>query len=513
MLGIYTRLSKEDNESVSITQQLYEGKQFATKNNLQYNVYNEGEGLSGSLDIADRPQLDKLVKDINKGIISVVWARNQQRLERNNIVYGFFVKLVKQFKVKVFFADKEYDFNNPADKLQGSIMSSISEYQLELQSVQTKKTQRNNAEQGKVSGHITYGYMADKDNYQVPNPETVPIIQEIFTRYNNGEGGSTITDDINKRNIPPIFKKGNKSGKWSYNALYTILKNPIYIGEKKLADKIYDIEPIIDKDLFNRVQTKLKVGAKKQSMTYFYLLNNLLTCKKCGGRIAGRSYGKLMAKYYICTRKRHHGCDSKMVRIDLLDGWIWGIFTDDDLYNEAEDAYKQGDNTNEKNKINTNIKHFTKEQEKLLKKLDRVKNAVVEGLFTIKEGKDKAQKINSSITDAKDKVMEAKQRLKEISGEKRLLKELKKNINTKDDEIDQLFHRLDNLDTIGKDKKELSRIIKKYIKEIVVNYNQITVKFLLPIKDKKLTLRNNKITDKNTVSYDELMKIMNEDGI
>lgn len=46
MLGIYTRLSKQDEESNSINNQLREGKQFAT--DFHYSdikIYNEGEGV------------------------------------------------------------------------------------------------------------------------------------------------------------------------------------------------------------------------------------------------------------------------------------------------------------------------------------------------------------------------------------------------------------------------------------------------------------------------------------
>ena len=46
MLAIYTRLSKEDSKSTSIENQIQEGKMFAqSKNFLNYEIYNEGEGV------------------------------------------------------------------------------------------------------------------------------------------------------------------------------------------------------------------------------------------------------------------------------------------------------------------------------------------------------------------------------------------------------------------------------------------------------------------------------------
>ena len=49
MLGIYTRLSKIDDNSNSIENQLIQGGKFAKGNKLKHKIYNEGAGLSGGL--------------------------------------------------------------------------------------------------------------------------------------------------------------------------------------------------------------------------------------------------------------------------------------------------------------------------------------------------------------------------------------------------------------------------------------------------------------------------------
>ena len=85
MLAIYTRLSKEDSESTSIKNQLREGKSFAKDNGFNdIKIYDEGQGISGGAEIKDRPQLFKLLQDISSKIITTVWFRNQNRLERNS---------------------------------------------------------------------------------------------------------------------------------------------------------------------------------------------------------------------------------------------------------------------------------------------------------------------------------------------------------------------------------------------------------------------------------------------
>ena len=124
MLAIYTRLSKEDSDSTSIENQLREGKSFAKDNGFNdIKIYNEGQGISGGAEIKDRPQLFKLLQDISSKIITTVWFRNQNRLERNSSTWHIFTTEAKKHKVNIYFNDKLFDFENPQDNLFGTITS------------------------------------------------------------------------------------------------------------------------------------------------------------------------------------------------------------------------------------------------------------------------------------------------------------------------------------------------------------------------------------------------------
>ncbi len=517
MLAIYTRLSQEDEDSNSILNQITEGKAFAKLHKFEIvEVYNEGEGVSGSRDIKSRPVLSNLVKDIQGGKITAIWARNQNRIERSTAVYVSFVKLVKQHNVKVYFADKEVDFNDANQKLQGTIFSGMSEYLLDLQSIQIKKVLSSRAEEGKISGHICYGYMRDADGFQVPHPEKSKLVKEIFIRYSEGESVPKICDDFNKREIPPIFYRSNKSGKWSYVGLYGLLRNTTYFGDKNHGGKVYSVPKIIDKDLFNRVQARLKIGTAKSATRNFYILSGLLTCGTCGNRVAGRSFGSEGVKYYMCSKRRYgvKKCSCRIVRMHNLDNLIWdALFKDDTTYKELKRAYLEGDNSAEKNKARVDIKHFTKEIEKQKRQIMRIKDGAVEGLFTIKEGKVRVQEVESGITASKDKIAEAEARLKDLNGERKLLTEYKTDriviskavlqqiiespYNYADDD-DYYFPDLPELEAnksiIGKDVKEKSRLIKKYVDKVIIHTIgkckfEIHLKFKLPIEDKTIKLR------------------------
>ena len=162
MLAIYTRLSREDSESTSIENQLREGKSFAKDNGFNdIKIYNEGQGISGAAEIKHRPQLFKLLQDIRDNEIKSVWFRNQNRLERNSSTWHIFTLDAKKHKVDIYFNDKLFDFENPQDNLFGTITSALNQYQKDLQSLQTKRTLKDNAREGKVWSVVAYGYKSD----------------------------------------------------------------------------------------------------------------------------------------------------------------------------------------------------------------------------------------------------------------------------------------------------------------------------------------------------------------
>ncbi len=282
----------------------------------------------------------------------------------------------------------------------------------------------------------------------------------------------------------------------------------------------------------------------KQSTRHFYVLNNLLICGKCGSKMTGRSFGSAHRKYYSCTKKRYgeESCNSNLIKVTELDELIWNtLFTDDNLYKEVKRTYIGGDNSEEK--LFIDIKDFTKEKEKYEKKLLRTKDMILEDIYDLKEGKAKTLEIESSITGVNSKIAEAEARMENIESERFLLycykedldkikisadlvefilkirsPEEEEELQDIRDEIayqdmlaekepfkmdfnkEEAINSIDNAGTkdfnkglIGKDAKEKSRIIKKYVGAIVVNsirkkrFN-ITIKFKLAIRDKSMIL-------------------------
>ncbi|MEJ4087484.1 recombinase family protein [Galbibacter orientalis] len=473
MLAIYVRLSKEDEDSNSIENQLREGKEFANTHNLNYKLYNEGEGVSGTLDIAQRPQLQLLMNEINSGVISSVWMRNQNRLDRNSLTFAFFVDIAKKNNIDVYFGSNEkLDFNNPTTLLTTSILSNLNQYQAQLQSYQTKNVILKNVSEGKVHGIIPLGYKKDDNGYMVIDEDEAKFVKEIFELYKNSKDGvQLLCDKLNDEGR--LTRNGNQ---WKNYVLWNLLHNSTYIGERLFKNNIYDCPAIIDKEIFNSVQKKLndsKLSTGKK-VTYRYMLKGLLKCGKCGKNYNGRVRKNSTEKVYVCSsvRSREKSCGNKRIKIDEIENFIFQLIINNSwLIDKIKDEYKHDDS--KLNALKANIETFNNNIESYTKKKSKAIKMTIDGLIDEKDIKSIVLDFDSNINAEKEKIKDMEKVINNIKNSNHL-------INDIENEIGGLNQKL-----TFQEKKEL---LHKYINNITITSNKenkvfhIKIDFAIDIK-------------------------------
>ena len=80
----------------------------------------------------------------------------------------------------------------------GTITSALNQYQKDLQSVQTKRTLKDNAREGKVWSVVAYGYKSDNGYLAIDETEA-EIVKEIYALSLNGWGTRTIANRLNEK--------------------------------------------------------------------------------------------------------------------------------------------------------------------------------------------------------------------------------------------------------------------------------------------------------------------------
>lgn len=341
-VGIYCRLSREDegdNQSESINNQ----RDYLTKYVLEngwiiVDIYID-DGYTGTN--FDRPDFQRLIRDIEKKKINLVITKDLSRLGRDYITTGYYLeKYFPEKNIRYIAVNDAIDtFRNSAGNDVSPFKSVINDMYAKDISVKVRSALDTKRKEGKFIGAFApFGYKkskVDKGKLEI-DEEASLVVKRIFHMYLSGQGISRIAHKLNEEGVicPTEYKERttNYKGKvikklWNHNTIRTILKNPTYTGcmtqnkykkvnykSKKLrtlsSDKWIIVddthEPIVDKKTFTDTQDMMK---RRYSQEYKGKKGNKLFSGfvYCGDCEAYMTYTKTSASLHlICsTYKRY----------------------------------------------------------------------------------------------------------------------------------------------------------------------------------------------------------------
>src|SRR5207247_2176805 len=131
-------------------------------------------------------------------------------------------------------------------------------------------------------------------------PETAPLVTELFRRRAAGESWRSLCAWLDEENPSPSGK-----GFWTIQTLTTMIKRRTYRGEARNGSTV---NPDAHPALVTEAEWQAAQGQKQRhSRNGGSLLAGLLTCGTCGGRLIARSDGKRGYKTYHCPGRRSSG--------------------------------------------------------------------------------------------------------------------------------------------------------------------------------------------------------------
>lgn len=270
------------------------------------------EIISGET-IAARPEIQKLIFEVEQGAYEGVLVMDADRLARGDSVdQGLVARAFRLTGTKIITPRKVYDPNSEFDEeyFEFELFMARREYKLINRRIQRGRVASVN--DGRyIASAAPYGYdrvkISGGKGYTIKPNKEADIVKYIFKQYLKCGGAGTVASALNVMEIP------TRSGKsWSRATIAGILKNPVYIGKIRwsyrknvkqshsgqivtkrkandnciLAEGLH--EPIIDRELFERVREKMSQNRKKPVSSSKALKNpftGLLYCKLCGGRM------------------------------------------------------------------------------------------------------------------------------------------------------------------------------------------------------------------------------------
>ena len=321
---IYARYSSDNQREESIEGQIRECTAYAEKNGITVIKHYIDRALSAKTD--NRPDFQQMIKDSEKRLFDIVLVWKLDRFARNRYDSAHYEYLLERNHVKLVSATEPIS-DSPAGIMVKSMLTGMAEYYSAELSEKVVRGMTENVLKGKYNGGtIPIGFKVDEEKFFQIDPLKAPFVVEAFQRYNDGATMKELMNWLNDSGVTT-----NRNQKFTYNSVQTLLTNKRYIGENHFKDIVMpdSIPAIVDKDLFEEVQQKIKKNSRapaRHKAEDDYLLTTKLFCGMCGAMMfgeCGTGRNKVVHHYYKCaTAKRFKTCKKKTVRKEWLEDLV-----------------------------------------------------------------------------------------------------------------------------------------------------------------------------------------------
>lgn len=406
----YIRVSTDSQTELSPDSQIKTVQQYAKQHGyiIPKEFIFRDDGISGRT-AEKRPQFNLMIATAKQkpSPFSVVLLWKFSRFARNQEESIFYKSMLRKNGVEVISVSEPV-----IDGAFGTLIERIIEWSDEYYSIrlsgEVKRGMTEKVERGGAVSVPAFGYNI-KDKKYVINPDTAPIVRQIYADYLSGVPSLTIARKLNEMGI-----KTTRGNEWENRTIDYVLQNPVYVGKirwnpKRRTNRNYsdpDIiivdgrhEAIIDEDTFNQVQGIYAENKRKyiayahKEISEEYMLHGLVKCSNCGATLGTSLKG---GKSLQCINYTHGKCNvshsitlnkiNKMVLISIEQAFKTGVF------NLTVRVQKQTVNEIDVNAL------IEKEQ----LKLKRIKEAFEDGVYTLEEYKESKQLFNERIEHLKE---------------------------------------------------------------------------------------------------------------
>lgn len=313
---IYVRVSSdEQSEGFSIPAQIELLVGYARKNNLRIvRIFEEAQSAKDS----GRAEFGRMLKYLNTHPeVNVILVEKTDRLYRNFKDYA----IVDDNKYEIHLVKENEILSKDStshQKLVHGLKVLLAKNFIDNLREETYKGRKKKAEEGYIVGVTPYAYKKkDKMTTYIVEEEAV-YVRKAFEYYAEGSSLAKVRlrlarEGITYRPTQPIISRGH---------LYKILANVTYTGRVEFEGQIYEgkFEPIIDEDLFNKVQVLLR---KEREFVHDYMFIGLMKCERCGCSITGEVQ-QMKYLYYHCTGGARK-CPQR--RIHLSEQYVYNAYS------------------------------------------------------------------------------------------------------------------------------------------------------------------------------------------
>jgi len=227
--------------------------------------YDDGAFSGASL---ERPALQQLLADIRAGRIDIVVVYKVDRLTRSLADFAKLVELFDQHSVSFVSVTQSFNTTSSMGRLTLNVLLSFAQFEREVIGERVRDKIAASKRKGIwVGGPIPLGYRR-VDKKLVVAPEEAETVQMIFRRYLELGSMGALMEELDRQGIRTKANRladGRVRGgiRFGVGPLAHLLRNRFYLGEVVYRGGVHpgEHEPILARDLFDAVQTRLAANA------------------------------------------------------------------------------------------------------------------------------------------------------------------------------------------------------------------------------------------------------------
>ena len=399
--GLYMRVSTEDQarEGFSLPERKERLEAYCKFKGFVIKDYYTDAGISAKTGNY-RPEFERLKEDIKSKKINTIIALKQDRITRSIFDWEELMRFLEENDAYLDCVNDDINTTNANGKMVSRILMSVSQQEIERTSERTKVGLAGAIKQGHIPHQAPLGYKHENKKLVIDHL-TKDVVIRIFELYHKG---------MSYQKISTLFNKEQVLGKtnWRDSSIVAILENEIYKGDfvhgKRTKHPTYYenvVEPIVSKEMWEECQVQKKKNSKSYQRTLTYLFLQKLRCPKCnrilGGKATQKKNGNIYY-YYYC-----HDC-----KINFKESLVEEYFNDfvNELV-EYDSVVNQFFLPMIKQKFDEPQEELKKDINKQNDKLERIKRAYINGVFSLEEYNDERKLVESALEKLQNELDEA----------------------------------------------------------------------------------------------------------
>jgi DNA invertase Pin-like site-specific DNA recombinase len=285
---------------------------------------------------ADRPELQRMLRYIQKQSVAFAIVHKVDRLARNRVDDVEINLALTKAGVQLVSCTENID-ETPSGMLLHGIMSSIAEFYSRNLATESRKGMRQKARSGGTPGMAPFGYINTRirtaEGREVRtvevDPERAEIVRWLYEAYATGESTLVqLRDELAARGVTALPRPNKPARPLAQSHIHTILKNRYYVGVVTFDGVEYPgkHEPLVSEALWHQVQqvrvARVQSGEKPRQRPHY--LKGSLYCGQCGEvmgiEVVTNRHGVAYPYFYCLGRQvRRNGCNQRAVMIDVVE--------------------------------------------------------------------------------------------------------------------------------------------------------------------------------------------------